>query len=325
MSSNDELSNIFSFKDVIKSNEDRDWYQILKKLGNGGSGGAYLCICIKGGNAGCYFVLKFFYRIDMEDRYRRFQKEIEFLSTHSHPSIIKFHGQGVHEIKGKTYPYYIMPYMPYTLEQELRKGRFGIDKALLYTTQLLSAIKYTQGEKIIHRDIKPANIFINGPQVILGDFGLIKDLSSSRQNISKQDIEDVEESVFSSISNGDAMPQSFRTPQLVKYINNDGQLSLKSDIFQIGLTIVLMFIGENPTQFTKDKKERVKLKKPLTEFFQNLNETVFGRRIFGLIRTMVTLDENNIADIEKLSFSFNLLFVDFLAAKIKLESDIFID
>lgn len=319
------LSNIFKFGDVIKSADDTNWYKVLKKLGNGGNGGAYLTLCIKGEHSGCYFVLKFFYKLQDADRYERFKKEIEFLSNNNHPSIIKYYGQGEHTICNNIYPYYIMSYMPYTLEQELRKGIFGIDKALLYTTQLLSAIKYTQSKNIVHRDIKPANIFINGPQIILGDFGLLKDLSASENCTSTQDITDIEQTFFSSISNGDAMPQNFRTPQLVRYVNKEGPLSLKSDIFQLGLSIVLMFTGENPLKYDKDKKAKVVFKKPLNEFFITLNKTDFGRKIYGLVKKMLSFNENNIPDINVLSNSFNMIFSDFLKAKLKLEADIFID
>lgn len=312
-------SNIFKLNDTIQCGD--DYYIILKKLGNGGSGSAYLCLCNTGINQGCYFVAKIFYQIDKLDRLKRFEKEIEFLSKTNHPSIIKFYGKGEHTIKGNNYPFYIMEYMPNSLQNELRAGAIGIEKTFLYTTQLLAALTYMKKHNIIHRDIKPENIFINGRRAILGDFGLIKDISES-ENVDS-DIEDLKGTVCADVSeNGDAMPFMYRTPQLVRYMNTKEPLTYKSDVFQLGITVAMMLTGKNPIKKPNDKSDEVKLVADLNEFLVDIKETTFGNRIVGIVVNMLNLNEDSIKDPEYILQRSINAFRDFLMEKKKLEGKI---
>jgi serine/threonine protein kinase len=43
----------------------------------------------------------------------------------------------------------------------------------------LLAIDYLHSNNIIHRDIKPSNIFINGPNLVIGDLGQAKNVDMS--------------------------------------------------------------------------------------------------------------------------------------------------
>lgn len=318
-------NNLFKFGDTLEGQ--LGYYVILKKLGNGGNGTAYLALSTSGCHSGCYFVIKILYKIDQEDRVERFKKEIDFLSTSNHPSIIKLYEHGYHTINDQQIPYYVMDYMPTTLENVLCSsgGKLPLEKAFLYTTQLLSALQYLQSKKIVHRDIKPENIFINGNHVILGDFGLIKDLST-QTDITQSEIKDLEESIFSSISNGNAMPYNYRTPQLVNYINKKGPLSLKSDIFQLGITLMIMFTGEHPLNPTgnKGKSSDVTFKHPFPQRYNSLLGITHGIHIRNILNGMITEDENFIKSPEKLLEMSNLTLQNFLECKLKLDGQILI-
>lgn len=313
------LSNIFKLGDTVKCNN--NYYSILKKLGNGGSGAAYLTLCTAGNYNGCYFVIKFFYQLDKKDRLNRFFKEIDFLKKCNHPSIIKLYEEGYHSYKGKAYPFYVMDYMPNTLQNEIVKGPLSIEKTFMYTTQILSALKYLKEQDVLHRDIKPENIFINGTQAILGDFGLMKEIDSKDINIS-DDIECLNESIFSDISIGDAMPFNFRTPQLVKYMIEKKPLDYKSDVFQLGISVVMMFTGKNPIARAKLKSDDVKLIDSLGKIMGNINNTKYSKYIFNIVNGMINFNEDNIKPPDELLNLSTTTFRNFLKDKKELDGEI---
>ncbi len=312
--------NLFRMGDRIKSNNNE--YRVLRRLGNGGSGTAYLAMGVEGMYSGCYVVIKIFYNIDKTDRLLRFKKEISFLKECNHPSIVTFYEEGTHIKDENEYPFYVMEYMPTNLKSVLQRGYLDIEKSFLYTTQLISALQYMQSKNIIHRDIKPENIFINGNQAILGDFGLLKELNAEDIDIQK-DIEDL----YSSISNGNAMPRNYRTPQLVEYMTNKTPLTFKTDIFQLGIIVATMFIGDHPLKWTKKIEEPVEFKEPLHEMLKPLNKIgqnkFKGQYIINIINGMMNLDDEKIFDIKKLLKLSTTTFSNYLTEKEKLEGKIF--
>lgn len=279
-------------------------YKVLKQLGQGKNGKVYLVLCVSGINLGYYFALKLFYRIDLEGRRKRFLFEIEFLKTHEHPAIINYYDDGEYFINDKAYPVIIESYMPSTLEQELASEPLNFDKALTYTTQLFSAVRYLQKLNILHRDIKPANIFVNNSQLVLGDFGLVKNLKDTKSPT--ENIEFNESSFFrNSFSNG-SMPRFFRTPQLLKYQRKEAQLNLKSDIFQLGLVLAVLFLSINPVKVLPANNITMELNK--LPFIQGEYTT----QIADLINKMINLNEDEIPNIDELCELFNKIYNDYL-------------
>jgi serine/threonine protein kinase len=55
---------------------------------------------------------------------------------------------------------------------------FHPDKIKEWSKQLLNGTNYLHSKNIIHRDIKPSNIFINGPNLVIGDLGHAKHFSN---------------------------------------------------------------------------------------------------------------------------------------------------
>lgn len=72
---------------------------------------------------------------------------------------------------------------------------------------------------------------------MLGDFGLLKR--------GKEIDDDSSENIFKR-SVGPGMPFCYRTPDQVSYARNEAELTVASDIFQLGLVAAELFTGRNP-------------------------------------------------------------------------------
>jgi serine/threonine protein kinase len=62
-----------------------------------------------------------------------------------------------------------------SLEEMLRQGPVGLERAIGYTDQVLAALAYAHERGVIHRDIKPANIMVMPDGTVkLMDFGIAR-------------------------------------------------------------------------------------------------------------------------------------------------------
>ncbi|CAA20977.2 Protein kinase domain-containing protein [Caenorhabditis elegans] len=84
-------------------------------------------------------------------------------------------GEGL-EMKHSFCESYVFGFMPYTLQNILKKTRLAEVDMKLYTWQLFEGIRYLQAHMIVHRDIKPVNILVDVDKGTLkiADFGSAK-------------------------------------------------------------------------------------------------------------------------------------------------------
>ncbi|NCO75276.1 MAG: protein kinase [Cyanobacteria bacterium] len=170
-----------------------DKYEIIKKLGEGGFGAAFLVKSLTA-NVVVNYVAKAQKLTDNpaqnEDLITRFKRESNTLqklgNAHGQiPSLFDFF-----EFEGNFY--LIQEYVKgQTLSDVLiaklqKKNTFSPQEAIEITLSLLEVLIKVHDENVIHRDIKPQNIILregdNKPVLI--DFGLIKESNrhSSRNN-----------------------------------------------------------------------------------------------------------------------------------------------
>ncbi len=65
-----------------------------------------------------------------------------------------------------------------TLSSKLSLGPLSIEETIAVAGQVLEALQYLHGEKVLHRDIKPSNLLLDEKgNVMLADFGLARPLS----------------------------------------------------------------------------------------------------------------------------------------------------
>jgi len=266
-----------------------NFYKVKQCLGHGGNAISYLTICTSGSYRGLLFVLKILYNMSSQTRIERFRREAAFLKNTVHPSIIRHHDSGEYFLTSNntTYPFIVTNYMPNTLQQRIASDSIDFKEKILISCNLLNALSFLREKNIVHRDIKPGNIFIDNHNAILGDFGLMKDLSSEDCSQTDDDVKCLNES----IANGEkidgyvAMPYFYRTPELVDFANGRDKLHIESDVFQLGLVFAEMFTGRNPL-IEGDIKSPVTLNN--VGFVKNAGS--HGGLVFRSIKEMLSLD-----------------------------------
>ncbi len=261
------------------------WYQILHKLGRGGSSKTYLAVCTTPRERkGALVAIKFFIRYSKPERLSSFLREFDFLSDCTHPSIMKVYHIGEYsELVDR--PFIVAEYLPTTLREAMQKDETSkMDKAR-YATQLCSALHYLHSleNPVIHRDIKPENIFIREKDAVLGDFGLIKRVGGESES------EDERKEMFKQ-SPGFGFPIRYRTPDQIAYLKGEADLTPASDIFQLGLVLTELFTGRNPlknppiVEGTPDWTASVEL-----ESIRKIRGTQ-GLNIFRILKTMLRME-----------------------------------
>jgi serine/threonine-protein kinase len=209
------------------------WYRIVQRLGAGGNAVTYLVVSTSGVNKGILFALKIFRRLSKPERRESFLREVEFLKKQDHPAIMRVFDEGLFRywVDGvhNEYPFVVAEYLPQTLYHVIRAGTADVAQRVTMATQLLSALCFLEHSEpqAVHRDIKPQNIFVKGRSCVLGDFGLMKLLDGG----------DEEDRMVLKESIGPGMPFFYRTPDLVAYAKNEAPLTVKTDVFQLGLVL----------------------------------------------------------------------------------------
>lgn len=284
----------------------KTYYKIIKYLGQGGNAIAFRVQCTDGPYRGIAFVLKVQYNLSTETRRERFLRETTFLKEEVHPAILRHFDEGDYRLPdGRLFPFVVTNYFPQTLADIISQGTASFSSKVLYACQLLSALQLLQSKNVIHRDIKPNNIFVNGSDAVLGDFGLIKELSTNNQlnYADNDDIEMINETAFHAADGYIAMPYFYRTPELVAYANKQDVLHIESDVFQLGLVLAELFTGSNPLQPSTDIKAPIHLNR-----LGQVTGTDDGGLIITLLRKMLKENYAERASINELLNSFTMLY-----------------
>jgi cyclin-dependent kinase len=85
------------------------------------------------------------------------------------------------------------PFMPYTLDDQLRKGRLQPKDQRSVLLELMQGLEHIHNCGIIHRDIKPSNILLRSPSgpVYISDFGIAWSADDPSSEPAKEKIMDV--------------------------------------------------------------------------------------------------------------------------------------
>jgi serine/threonine-protein kinase len=159
----------------LKADGHKTHYTILKKLGQGGNGVAFV---VRVGREN--LVAKIYLPPDSRDldadALERFSREIKLLSRTRHPFVVPVAGTGNISVGAYTFPFYLMPKAKGTLRDLIPASVFsfdGIGKRLRVFTQVLAGVSSLHHIGIFHRDLKPENILLFQNDVpMVADLGI---------------------------------------------------------------------------------------------------------------------------------------------------------
>jgi tetratricopeptide (TPR) repeat protein len=135
-------------------------YRIESRLGEGGMGEVFRATDTRLGRAVAIKTAR-------EQFSSRFEREARAIASLNHPNICTLHDVGPN--------YLVMELVEgETLAERLKSGPPPMQAALLYASQIASALAEAHGKGIVHRDLKPGNVMIAKSGVKVLDFGLAK-------------------------------------------------------------------------------------------------------------------------------------------------------
>ena len=202
-------------------------YKIVKLLGEGSYGKAYLCTD-RTDNSQC--VIK---QINIQNMTEKDKQdtlnEAKILEKLDHPNIIKFKEVFIANKPIKTLNIVTEYADGEDLSLEIKKQRkeyFKESQILDYFTQICLAIKHIHGKHIMHRDLKSQNIFLTKTKMVkLGDFGISKNLNCTWEKAKTM-----------------IGTPYYLSPEIV----NNKQYTIKSDIWSLGVLLYEMMALKMP-------------------------------------------------------------------------------
>jgi eukaryotic-like serine/threonine-protein kinase len=240
-------------------------YEVVRKLGAGGSGVVYLANdtllmrpvvlkILKGG------------ALSLEQMRSTVLREARLASAIEHPNVCAIYEVGESEDEA----YIVMQYVPgQSLDKIIANGAASVQLGLSVGIQIADGLSAAHQLGIFHRDLKPANVMLtDGGVVKILDFGLARRLSAAeaefdptkpRQDPAKRQVRKTYTARGGTIAY--MAPEQFVT----------GQTSVQSDIFAVGVTLYELLSGRHPfvrpeaEEFQSVRAIQFAEPKPLTE------------------------------------------------------------
>ncbi|RKL68948.1 serine/threonine protein kinase [Salipaludibacillus neizhouensis] len=235
----------------MKDKRINDRYQIIRSVGGGGMADVYLAKDLILDREVAVKMLKSQFSND-EEFIRRFRREAQSATSLSHPNVVTIYDVGEEE----NLYYIVMEYVDgMTLKSYIQQsGGLSVAETVRILGQITSAVGHAHDNHIIHRDLKPHNILM-GPDGIakVTDFGIARAISEATITHTN--------SVLGSVH--------YLSPEQAK----GGQVTLKSDLYSVGIITFEMLTGEVP--FQGDTAVSVAIKQ-LQEPLPDIKEKVPG-------------------------------------------------
>ncbi len=155
-------------------------FEIVNKLGGGMFG---LVFKARKESIGKDYAIKFL-KVDDEtvrDAIGREIETVQYFAQIDHPNLVSIEDKGV--VDG--IPYLVMSYAGQdTLQKRLQQGGLSREDALHIFVQAARGVQALHDHSLVHSDLQPANILRTGDVARVGDYGLSKLVSVSRNSLS---------------------------------------------------------------------------------------------------------------------------------------------
>jgi tRNA A-37 threonylcarbamoyl transferase component Bud32 len=195
-------------------------FEIINKLGGGMFGMVFKA---RKESIGKDYAIKFL-KVDddsVRDAVARELDTVQFFAQIDHPNLVSIEDKGL--VDG--IPYLVMSYAGQeTLQKRLQGGKLTRDEALRIFVQAARGVQALHDHSLVHFDLKPANIFLKGDVARVGDYGLSKLVSESRN----------------SLSFGRGTPY-YMAPEMLQRRGD-----ARSDIYSLGIVLFECLYGEVP-------------------------------------------------------------------------------
>ena len=212
-------------------------YELVRKLGAGGSGVVYLAedsLLMRP------VVLKVLRRglLDAEQMRQTVLREAQLASAIEHPNVC-----GIYEVGEQGEEAFIaMQYVPgQSLDKLIAKGPSNIRLAISVGIQIADGLNAAHSLGIFHRDLKPANVMLtDGGLAKILDFGLARRLTREEAEFdpAKPSAKNAETATYTARGGTIAYmaPEQFVT----------GQSSVRSDLWALGVILYELVSGRHP-------------------------------------------------------------------------------
>lgn len=207
-------------------------YEILEKIGEGGMAKVFLAKR-NDGKLEQTLALKLLKRgLDTDKILQRFEYEKQILASLQHANLAQIYDAGISQ---EGLPYFVMEYVEgLPLLEYCQENQLTVSQRLAIFKQICEVLQYAHQNLIIHRDLKPSNILVNqNGQVKLLDFGIAKILKEDEPELTQ--------------TGNFLLTPNYASPEQLL-----GQkVSTQSDIYQLGIVLHELLVGEKPIYFGK--------------------------------------------------------------------------
>jgi serine/threonine-protein kinase len=215
-------------------------YEIVRKLGTGGSGTVYLATDTRLERPAVLKILRAG-TMSAEETRSTVLREARLASAIDHPNVCAIYEVG--ETGGEAW--IAMQYVPgRSLDQIIAQGRAQPQLVLSVGIQIADGLEAAHGLSIFHRDLKPQNVMLTeGGLVKILDFGLARRLRP-------------EEAAFDPAQSGPLQQASGTAPTLtarggtIRYMAPEqfvtGRSSVQSDVWALGILLYELASGRHP-------------------------------------------------------------------------------